>query len=92
MTNITSRRRDDTYGDFRFTRKLEKIDTMSRQTEISETPENRSVSRPTLILAIVLTIAWFAMLAIAIGTSEDVKAASAYGIDNFQAETLVASR
>ena len=65
---------------------------MSSQSEIPESPETRSVSRPTLILAIVLTIAWFAILAIAIGTSEDVKAASAYGIDNFQAETLVASR
>ena len=65
---------------------------MSSQSEISESPETRSVSRPTLILAIVLTIAWFAILAIAIGSSEDVKAASAYGIDTFQAETLVASR
>lgn len=65
---------------------------MSSQFEISETPETRSVSRPTLILAIVLTIAWFALLAIAIGSSEDVKAASAYGVDNIQAETLVASR
>lgn len=68
---------------------------MTRQTEISEIseiPENRSVSRPTLILAIVLTIAWFAILAIAIGSSEDVKAANVYGIDGFQAETLVASR
>ena len=65
---------------------------MSSQSEISESPETRSVSRPTLILAIVLTIAWFAILAIAIGSSEDVKAAGAYGIDNVQAETLVASR
>ena len=65
---------------------------MSSQSEIPESPETHSVSRPTLILAIVLTIAWFAILAVAIGTSEDVKAASAYGIDNFQAETLVASR
>jgi hypothetical protein len=65
---------------------------MTSQTEISEIPENRSVSRPTLILTIVLTIAWFAILAIAIGSSEDVKAASVYGIDGFQAETLVASR
>ena len=65
---------------------------MPSQPEISETPETRSVSRPTLILAIVLTIAWFAILAIAIGSSEDVKAAGAYGIDSFQAETLVASR
>jgi hypothetical protein len=72
--------------------KLEKIDTMSSQSEISQSPETRSVSRPTLILAIVLTIAWFAILAIAIGSSEDVKAASAYGVDNVQAETLVASR
>jgi hypothetical protein len=80
------------YGHFRFTSTLEKIDTMSSQSEISESPETRSVSRPTLILAIVLTIAWFAILAIAIGSSEDVKAASAYGVDNVQAETLVASR
>lgn len=65
---------------------------MSSQPELSESPETRSVSRPTLILAIVLTIAWFAILAIAIGSSEDVKTASAYGIDNFQTETLVASR
>jgi hypothetical protein len=65
---------------------------MTSQTEISEIPENRSVSRPTLILAIVMTIAWFAILAIAIGSSEKVKAASAYGIDGFQAETQVASR
>jgi hypothetical protein len=41
---------------------------MTSQTEISEIPENRSVSRPTLILTIVLTIAWFAILAIAIGS------------------------
>ena len=80
------------YGHFRFKKKLEKIDTMSSQSEITESPETRSVSRPTLILAIVLTIAWFAILAIAIGSSEDVKAASAYGVDNVQAETLVASR
>lgn len=80
------------YGDFRFKKKLEKIDTMSSQSEISESPETRSVSRPTLILAIVLTIAWFAILAIAIGSSEDVKAASAYGVDSVQTETLVASR
>lgn len=65
---------------------------MPSEPDISETPETRSVSRPTLILAIVLTIAWFAILAIVIGSSEDVKAASAYGIDSFQAETLVASR
>lgn len=65
---------------------------MSSQSEISDSPETRSISRPTLILAIVLTIAWFAILAIAIGSSEDAKAASAYGIDSFQAETLVASR
>jgi len=80
------------YGHFRFKKKLEKIDTMSSQSEISESPETRSVSRPTLILAIVLTIAWFAIVAIAIGSSEDVKAASAYGVDDVQAETLVASR
>ena len=80
------------YGHFRFKKKLEKIDTMSSQSEITESPETRSVSRPTLILAIVLTIAWFAILAIAIGSSEDVKAASAYGVDYVQAETLVASR
>ena len=92
MTNLTSRRLAGTYGHFRFTSTLEKIDTMSSQPEISETPETRSVSRPTLILAIVLTIAWFAILAIAIGSSENVKAANAYGIDNVQAETLVASR
>lgn len=72
--------------------KLEKIDTMSSQSEISESPETRSISKPTLILAIVLTIAWFAMLAIAIGSSEDVKAASAYGIDDVQTETRIASR
>ena len=65
---------------------------MFSRPKISETPETRSVSRPTLILAIVLTIAWFAILAIAIGSSENVKAANAYGIDNVQAETLVASR
>ncbi|MEO9875086.1 MAG: hypothetical protein ABJM26_16840 [Anderseniella sp.] len=92
MTNLTSRRLPGIYGHFRFTSTLEKIDIMSSQSEISETPETRSVSRPTLILAIVLTIAWFAILAIAIGSSEDVKAASAYGVDNVQAETLVASR
>ena len=92
MTILTSRRLAATYGHFRFTSTLEKIDTMPSQPDISETPETRSVSRPTLILAIVLTIAWFAILAIAIGSSEDVKAASAYGIDSFQAETLVASR
>lgn len=65
---------------------------MSSQSEISESPENRSISKPTLILAIVLTIAWFAILAIAIGSSENVKAASAYGIDDVQTETLIASR
>jgi hypothetical protein len=92
VTNLTSCRLPGAYGHFRFKKKLEKIDTMSSQPEISESPETRSVSRPTLILAIVLTIAWFAILAIAIGSSEDVKAASAYGIDSFQTETLVASR
>lgn len=92
MTNLTSRRLLGPYGHFRFKKKLEKIDTMSSQSEISESPETRSVSRPTLILAIVLTIAWFAILAIAIGSSEDVKAASAYGVDSVQTETLVASR
>jgi len=92
VTNLTSCRLTGAYGHFRFKKKLEKIDAMPSEPDISETPETRSVSRPTLILAIVLTIAWFAILAIAIGSSEDVKAASAYGIDSFQAETLVASR
>jgi len=92
VTNLTSHRLVGSYGHFRFKKKLEKIDTMSSQSEITESPETRSVSRPTLILAIVLTIAWFAILAIAIGSSEDVKAASAYGVDYVQAETLVASR
>ncbi len=72
--------------------KLEKIITMFSQSETSESPENRSISKPTLILAIVLTIAWFALLAIAIGSSENARAASAYGIDNGQTETLIASR
>ncbi len=65
---------------------------MPSKTEISQTPENPFVSRPALILAIVLAIAWFAVLAIAIAGSDDIRSASAYGIDDFQAETLVASR
>ncbi len=92
MIILTSRPPARTYGQFKFKDKLEKIDTMSSQSEISESPENRSISKPTLILAIVLTIAWFAILAIAIGSSENVKAASAYGIDDVQTETLIASR
>lgn len=65
---------------------------MTSRTETTETPESRSISRPTLILAIVLTIAWFAMLAIAIASTDEAKSASAYGIDDLQVETLVASR
>ena len=49
---------------------------MSNQSQISETPETRSVSRPTLTLAIVLTIAWFAILAIAIGSSVVIAASN----------------
>jgi len=65
---------------------------MNRQIDTSENPEPRSISRPTLILAIVLTVAWFSMLAIAIASTGNAETASAYGIDDFQAKTVVASR
>jgi len=65
---------------------------MNRQIDISESPESRSISKPTLILAIVMTVAWFSMLAIAIASTGNIKTASAYGIDDFQTETRVASR
>jgi hypothetical protein len=65
---------------------------MASRTETSEHPEKRSVSRSTLILAIVMTIAWFALVAIAITGSANLKSASAYGIDEVQSNTRVASR
>ncbi len=65
---------------------------MNRQIDKSENPEIRSISRPALILAVVLTIAWFSMVAIAIASTGNTETASAYGIDGFQANTLVASR
>ena len=65
---------------------------MNRQIDLSETPESRSISRSTLILAVVLTVAWFSMLAIAIAGAGNAETASAYGIDSFQASSLVASR
>lgn len=65
---------------------------MNHEIDISESPESRSISKPTLILAVVLTVAWFTMLAIAISSTGNAETAGAYGIDAFQAETLVASR
>jgi len=65
---------------------------MNRQIDATENPETRSISRPTLILAIVLTVAWFSMLAIAIASTGNAETASAYGIDEFQTKTVVASR
>lgn len=80
------------YGGFKFTDKLEKIYAMTSRTETSETPEKRAVSRSTLILAIVMTVAWFALVAIAITGSANLKSASAYGIDEIKGNTRVASR
>ena len=65
---------------------------MNRHTDTSETPEARSVSRPTLILSVVLTIAWFSMIAIAIASTGNAETASAYGIDTLNTATVVAAR
>ncbi len=65
---------------------------MNRQIELPESPESRSISKPTLLLAVLLTVAWFTMLAVAISSTGNAESASAYGIDGFQAETIVASR
>ena len=50
------------YGGCKFTDKLEKIHAMTSRTETSQHPEKRAVSRSTLILAIVMTVAWFALV------------------------------
>lgn len=80
------------YGGCKFTDKLEKIHAMTSRTETSQHPEKRAVSRSTLILAIVMTVAWFALVAIAITGSANLKSASAYGIDEIEGNTRVASR
>ncbi|MGB7205592.1 MAG: hypothetical protein WBD37_08985 [Anderseniella sp.] len=65
---------------------------MTEEYDTTDAPEQRSIAKPLLTMAVVLTIAWFAIVAITIMTQKPSAGLSGYGIDDIQSATLVASR
>jgi hypothetical protein len=68
------------------------IPAMTDEFETELGPQNRSIAKPLLTMAIVLTLAWFVIVAITISIHKPSSELSGYGIDDLQSVTLVASR
>jgi len=65
---------------------------MTNDLENQLSPESRSIAKPLLTMAIILTVAWFVIVAITISIQKPSSEVSGYGIDDVQSITLVASR
>jgi hypothetical protein len=68
------------------------LPAMTDEFETDLTPEKRSIAKPLLTMAIVLTVAWFAIVGVTIASQHNPDQISAYGIDDAPSLTVLASR
>ncbi len=60
--------------------------------ETEDTGKSRTIARPLLTMAIVLTVAWFAIVGVTVASQSSQGQVSGYGIDDIQATIITASR